>query len=474
MDRRTRIVATLGPASLDPAVLRRLVRAGVDVFRVNCSHASAAGIRAAIAAVREAGAAEGRDPAVLLDLQGPKIRTGAVREPLRLADGDTLELVMDPAFVGAGRRVGTTWPDLARDARPGEPILFADGLIEGVIETVRPEAVAVRIRHGGELGAHKGINLPGTEIRAPALTDKDRADLRVGVEAGADWVALSFVRSAGDIARLRDALVELGRPELPVIAKIEKPQGVAAIAAILAGVEGIMVARGDLGVEIPFERVPVVQKQLIDAANRAGRLVVTATQMLDSMERNPRPTRAEASDVAHAILDGTDAVMLSGETATGAWPVEAVRTMDRIAREAEASPWFRRPSLDDLPPRASGGNTVLRAACWAVQQRERPLVVFTWSGATAIQACKSRPPGPIVAVTHDRAVARMLALAWGVRSVVIPAVGRTDELIAAGERAILDAGLLPPGEEVVVLAGRAPMRGATNMMKVERLDGVSG
>jgi pyruvate kinase len=281
------------------------------------------------------------------------------------------------------------------------------------------------------------------------------------------------VRSAADVLQLREKLREIGSPDVPIVAKIEKPQGVANIEEILGVVQGIMVARGDLGVEIPFEQVPNVQKMLIERANRAGVLVITATQMLDSMERNPRPTRAEITDVANAILDGTDAVMLSGETANGAYPVEAVRVMDRIAREAESSPYVRVRPIEDLQGGDLAERVVLRAAAFAVREMKRPLVVFTWSGSTAIKAAKTRPPMGVFAITHDHTVADRLALCWGVIALTIPRIDGTDDLIAAGERALLEAGLVAHGEEVVILAGRAPMRGATNMMKVETVDGRS-
>ncbi|MEC8423073.1 MAG: pyruvate kinase, partial [Myxococcota bacterium] len=323
----------------------------------------------------------------------------------------------------------------------------------------------------GKLGSRKGINLPETDIQAPALTPKERVDLAEGVAAGADYVALSFVRHAHDVEVLRDALEENGARDLPVIAKIEKPQAVECIDEILERVQGIMVARGDLGVEIPFEEVPTTQKALIAKANRQGRLVITATQMLDSMERNPRPTRAEATDVANAILDGTDAVMLSGETAAGRYPVLAVQTMDRIARQVESSEWMRRPELQRLPAATEAEGTVLRAACYACREDPRPLVVFTWSGSTAIKASKGRVPLGIYAVTHQQQVADRLSMAWGVTTLVIPQIDGTDDLISAGERAILQQGLLTRGQEVVVLAGQQPTRGSTNMMKVEVLDG---
>jgi pyruvate kinase len=474
--RHTRIVATLGPATRSPDALRQLLEAGANVIRLNCSHASAEALRADVARVRRMAVETSRNVAILLDLQGPKIRTSKVKAPLELARGDVLTVVMSETLIGEGHRVGTTWPTMVDDVRDGEPVLFADGALSGKVLTRRwpsgglPE-VDIEIEDGGALGSNKGINLPQSAIQAPALTPKDIADLEVGVAAGVDYVALSFVRHADDCRDLRAHLRRLGAPDMPVIAKIEKPQGVQNIDEILREVQGIMVARGDLGVEIPFERVPTVQKALIQAANRAGALVITATQMLDSMERNPRPTRAEITDVANAILDGTDAVMLSGETSVGAYPIEAVRTMDRIAREVEGSAWYELPPLDQLIAAHHAESTVLRAACYAVREVQRPLVVFTWSGATAIKACKSRPRLGVYAITHDQQVADRLSLAWGVTAVQIPLIRGTDDLVAAGEKALLERGLLPHGAEVVLLAGRVPMRGATNMMKVEIIDG---
>jgi pyruvate kinase len=468
--RRTKIVATLGPASRDADTLLALLGAGVDVVRINCSHASADAIREGVARVRRAATQLGRPVAVLLDLQGPKIRTGPAPSPITLRPGDVLTVVMDEGLVAAGLRVGTTFTGMAGDVRAGDRVLFADGALSGVVSAVRTEEVDIRIEDGGELGAFKGINLPGVALSAPSLTEEDRADLAVGVAAGVDYVALSFVRSAADVSGLRDALRTLGAPDLPIIAKIEKPQAVAEIEAILRIADGIMVARGDLGVEVSLERVPVLQKDLIAAANRAGVLVITATQMLDSMERNPRPTRAETTDVANAILDGTDALMLSGETAAGRYPVRAVETMDRIAREVEASRWMR-PPIEEVSVLAGPSHVVVRSACWAVRESPKPLVVFTWSGATAIHACKSRPPGPIFALTPNAATYDRLALAWGITPVMAPTVANTDELIAIGEAVLLERGLVARGEEVVVLAGHTPMRGATNTMKVYAVGG---
>ena len=474
--RHTRIVATIGPRSRTPEMLRSLLDTGVDVARINCSHASHDIIRADVARIRRAAMETGRNVAILLDLQGPKIRTGKIPEPMLLEVGDCLTVVMDPDYPAQAQRCGTTWPSMASDVKAGELVLFADGALGGTVESVRvpdgqPAEVDIRITIGGRLGSHKGINLPETDIEAPALTEKDRADLAVGVSAGVDYVALSFVRHAQDCLELRGLLNELDAADMPIIAKIEKPEAVAGIDGILEHVQGIMVARGDLGVEIPYEQVPAAQKTLIQAANRAGALVITATQMLDSMERNPRPTRAEITDVANAILDGTDAVMLSGETSVGQYPLEAVTAMSRIASEVEASPWFQRPDINHLPHARTAEGTVLRAASYAVREGDRALVVFTWSGNTAVKASKGRPKRGVFAITHDQKVADRLSLAWGVNALVLQPIRGTDDLIAAGEKALLEAEWVTYGEEAVLLAGRVPMRGATNMMKIEVMDG---
>jgi pyruvate kinase len=469
MARRTKIVATLGPATRDPEQLAALISAGVDVCRINCSHATADGIRESIARVRRAATRLNRPVGILLDLQGPKIRTGHVPSPIPLARNDVLTVVMDEDYEAQGKRVGTTYTGMAGDVKPGDLVLFADGALSGTVVDVRrelvPAEVDIRIEDGGDLGSHKGINLPGVAVSAPCLTEKDIEDLEVGVRAGVDFVALSFVREATDVLTLREHLRRLEVPELPIIAKIEKPQAVANIQEILPLVEGIMVARGDLGVEVSLEKVPVIQKDLIAAANKAGVLVITATQMLDSMERNPRPTRAETTDVANAILDGTDAIMLSGETASGRYPVRAVEVMDRIAREVESSRWMC-PPMEEASVLSGPSQTVVRSACYAVREIQRALIVFTWSGATALLASKSRPPGPIYALTPNQTTYDRLALAWGVTPVRAPNVASTDELIQLGESVLVERGLLVKGQEVVALAGNTPMRGATNTMKV--------
>jgi pyruvate kinase len=469
---RTKIVATLGPASWDEPVLSNLVRAGVDVFRINCSHADHDSIRRQVARVRRAAMQLGHPTGILLDLQGPKIRTSKVTEPLELAVGDILTVVMIDENISVDandKRVGTTYPEMADDVTHGDKVLFADGALGGTVVGIRREAnpkeVDIEITIGGELGSNKGINLPGVKVSVPCLTEKDLGDLEVGLDVGVDYVALSFVRKPSDITELRAVMERLGTVR-PIIAKIEKPEAVENIEAICAVTQGVMVARGDLGVEVRIEKVPVHQKHIIDAAHRHGALCITATQMLDSMERNPRPTRAETTDVANAILDRTDAVMLSGETAVGDFPVEAVRMMDSIAREVEDSRFFVPTPLDEFPPLPGPSGIVARAGMYAAAESSRPLLIFTSSGVTALYAAKARPRGPIFALTPHPEVADQLALAWGVTPVVTAAHLNVNQLIAAGEKVLLERGDIARGEEIVIIAGQHATEGVANLLKI--------
>lgn len=465
---RTKIVATLGPASWGADVMPQLLEAGVDVLRINGSHADADTIRRLVARGRRSAALCGKPAAILLDLQGPKIRTGAVDEPIALDTGDLLTIVMDEHYPSTGRRIGTTWPDMVHDVSAEDMVLFADGAIMGFVHEVRqdltPPEVDVRITHGGRLGSHKGINLPGIATSVPSMTDKDQADLEVGISVGIDYVALSFVRTGEDVLDLRRRMAALGA-NVPIIAKIEKPQALDALDDILEHADGVMVARGDLGVEVPIEEVPVHQKRIILAASRRGRLVITATQMLDSMERNPRPTRAETTDVANAIFDGTDAVMLSGETSIGEHPIAAVRTMDAIARHAERSAFFRSTPLTELPPLAGPAGAACRAAAQAILERARPLMVFTWSGATARYLSRLRPRAPIYVMSPNPPVVDQLSLVWGVQPFAIPMVQTFEALIQEGEAVLRDAGIVEPGDELVVVGGNGPHAGSTNFVK---------
>jgi pyruvate kinase len=473
LETRTKIVATLGPACWDADSLAAILRAGVDVCRINCSHADHDSIRKQVARVRRATLAEGRPVAILLDLQGPKIRVGKMPEPLELADEKTLTIVMadDYSPRPGEAKVGTTYPAMADDVEVGDEVMFADGALFGKVTQVRsgtPGEVDIVLRQGGTLSSFKGINLPGTKMSVPSLTEKDLADVAVGCEVGVDYVALSFVRSSTDVLALRRVLTRLGQPTIPIIAKIEKPEAVSNIDDILDHAEGVMVARGDLGVEARIEAVPVHQKTIIEAARRKARLCITATQMLDSMERNPRPTRAESTDVANAILDGTDAVMLSGETAVGKFPVDAVRTMDRIARLVEASPFFKPTRISELPDIEGHTGLIIQSACFAVALKPRPVVVFTSTGRSALLMSKARPAAPIFALTPNAQVADQLSLAWGVSPVLIQAIKDTDDLIAHGEQMLIAQGHVKRGDEILIVAGRAGLNGSTNLMKIHR------
>ena len=472
--RKTKIVATLGPSINQPETLEKALLAGIDVCRVNCSHSDAAGIRKSIALVRRTAAKMGRSVGILLDLQGPKIRCGVIDGKLHLKPNDVLTVVMDKEFTQDGTRIGTTWVTMIDDVSEGERVLFADGALTGTVLNIRREStpgeIDIEIEVGGELSSRKGINLPDSNIQAPALTPKDEGDLVVGLAAGVDFVALSFVRHGDDVRLLRKRLEENGQGEIPIISKIEKPQAVENIEDILEESDGIMVARGDLGVEIPISTVPVVQKELIQAAQKKGRLVITATQMLESMTHHPFPTRAEVTDVANAILDGSDAVMLSGETSVGLYPFRCIKMMSNIAYEIESSSHMQSTQITEMDKLKGSYNTVVRAACYAAQEGDRPMVVFTWSGNAALVASRSRPPKPIFAVTPSRMVADKLRLVWGVYAVVVPHMDSTEELIQAAEEALKKSGYVESGDEVVILGGTAPIRGAANLMKIDIID----
>ena len=472
--RKTKIVATLGPSITTGDSLEKALLAGVDVCRINCSHNEAEGIRKSIALVRRTAAKLNRSVGVLLDLQGPKIRCGAINGKLELNTGDILTIVMEDEFVQDGNRIGTTWESMIKDVELNERVLFADGALTGTVAAIRSDLpvgeVDIRIEVGGELSSRKGINLPDSEIQAPALTEKDEADLIVGLEAGVDFVALSFVRHGDDVRLLRQKMAAVGQGDIPIISKIEKPQAVANIEDILTESDAIMVARGDLGVEIPIATVPGVQKDRISKAQKKGKMVITATQMLESMTHHPFPTRAEVTDVANAIIDGSDAVMLSGETSIGEYPFRAIQTMSDIAMEIEASNHIQSTQITEMDRLQGRYNSVVRAACYAAQEGDRPMVVFTWSGNAAIVASRARPPKPIFAITPSSMVADKLRLVWGVHALVVPHIESTDELITATEEALKTAGFLESGDEVVILGGAAPIRGAANLMKIEIID----
>ena len=472
--RRTKIVATIGPASSTPEMIASLLDAGMDVARLNFSHGAHEQHAARIAMLRESARKLERPLAIIQDLQGPKIRTGALLngEPVHLRVGDPFTITTKE-IAGTAERVSTTYTALPHDVRPGDRILLSDGLIELRVLDAGDDAVRTEVVFGGDLREHQGINLPGVNVSAPALTAKDAIDLEFGLKQDVDYVAISFVRRATDVQKVKDRIAVAGH-STPVIAKIEKPEALDELAAILETADALMVARGDLGVEMPPEQVPVVQKQLIEAANAVGLPVITATQMLDSMIRNPRPTRAEASDVANAIIDGTDAVMLSGETAAGMFPVESVRMMARIAEAAEAS--GRHGDRTDLPraplPQApSMANAISAAACAIVQALPvRAIVAFSMSGSTARLVAHLRPTVPILAFTPSEAVYHRMSMVWGITPILSDYV---EHLEALGERVrevLLARGFARAGD-VVVMTGGHPIaaRGTTNFVKVIQL-----
>jgi pyruvate kinase len=474
MMRRTKIVATIGPASSSAEMIAQLLDAGMDVARLNFSHGSHDDHLARIETLRSTALKKGRPLALLQDLQGPKIRTGTLEGglPVTLLPGQPLTITTRETL-GNARKVSTTYQELPQDVRAGDRILISDGLIELRVMSISGNEIHTEVVYGGDLREHQGINLPGVNVSAPALTPKDAEDLAFGLAHNLDYVALSFVRRATDIDEIRRHIAAAGK-RTPVIAKIEKPEALADLTAILQRVDGIMVARGDLGVEMSPEQVPVVQKQLIEAANDAGIPVITATQMLESMIRNPRPTRAEASDVANAIIDGTDAVMLSGETAAGAFPIAAIQMMAKIAEAAEASgrhgdhsavtPWqvARQPDL---------ATAISSAACAIVQVLPVcGIVAFTQSGRTAQLVSRGRPTVPIFAFTPDEQVYRRLNLVWGVVPMMMEYVDRLDDLTVRVTRSLLESRLARPGDTIVMTGGHPiAVRGITNIVKVFEL-----
>ncbi|HMA38483.1 MAG TPA: pyruvate kinase [Gemmatimonadales bacterium] len=464
MIRRTKIVATLGPATAQPSRLTELLDAGANVIRINASHGTPELRASWLAMVREAAADREQPVAILVDLQGPRIRVGDLPAPRMLEPGQ--EVVLSPEEVAKGDELPTTYDDLARDARVGAKILLNDGLLALEVTRIAPPRVVTRVIDGGELTSHKGLNLPGLTVSAPPLTDKDKEDVVAAVAGGADYVALSFVRRAEDLQALR-ALVP---PAMKLVAKIEKAAALDDLARILVAADAVMVARGDLGVELPFETVPLVQKRLIREANRAGRPVITATQMLESMIHAPRPTRAEASDVANAILDGTDAVMLSAETATGDYPLESVEAMDRIIREMERTPLQGR---DERPGAIAPGvlveDAIAQGTAAVARMLSTPLIVtLTQGGFTARKVAAVRPPVPIVAITTVSSTYRQLALVWGVIPVLVDRVPGYDAMLEVVRDVLMKRDLAKAGDRIVVTAGLPwEVSGSTNLIKVE-------
>jgi pyruvate kinase len=463
--RRAKIVATLGPATSSYENIRAIVEAGVNVARMNLSHGSHEVHDEVYANVRKVAADLDVPVAVLVDLQGPKIRLGKFEAgPYDLAVGDVFTITTEDV-VGTKELVGTTFKGLPGDVKPGDFLLIDDGKVR--VKVLDTDGVRVRteVVVGGPVSNNKGINLPGVAVSVPALSEKDEDDLRWGLRLGADYIALSFVRDAADVTRVHEIMAEEGR-RVPVIAKIEKPQAVDNLKAIIDAFDGIMVARGDLGVELPLEAVPIVQKRAVELARRMAKPVIVATQMLESMISSPVPTRAETSDVANAVLDGADAVMLSGETSVGEYPVVTVATMARIVASTEDHGLERIPPLG-TKPRTQGGAITLAAAEVADFVDAKFVCIFTESGDSARRMSRLRFKVPMRAFATDESIRRRMALNWGIESYLVDRVERTDEMFAQVDHELLRDQLVEPGDKVVVISGSPPgTAGSTNDMRV--------
>jgi pyruvate kinase len=469
--RRAKIIATIGPACHSEAAMRDLLRLGMDVARLNFSHGSHEDHARNIERLRRAADREGQTVCILQDLQGPKIRTGRLErhEPVEIKTGSTV-IITPRDIAGTATRISTTFPDLAREVEPGARILLTDGLIELRVRGTRGKDVVCDVVNGGTLGEHQGINLPGVGLSIPAMTPKDRHDLEFGLKHGVDVVALSFVRRAADVRTVKQ-IIASHHSDVPVIAKLEKPQAIDHLEEILEVADGVMVARGDLGVEVAPEKVPVIQKQVIRRAAAWRKPVITATQMLESMIENPRPTRAEASDVANAIFDGSDAVMLSAETATGRYPREAVAMMARIVVEAECNMGdFTQPRRR----RDHRGLSVAETICESIAHAAEDLpmgaiVVFTETGNTARMMSKHRPQVPIYAFTHSLSVVQRVNLYWGVHPVRCRQAKSAEQMVTTAEEELLRRGQLKPGDVLGVVAGTRQASGSTNFMRLHQV-----
>lgn len=469
--RRTKIVCTIGPTSEAPEQIEALIAAGMDVARLNCSHGTLEEHAARIANIREAELRAKRPIGILLDVQGPKIRIGEVPAGRRMvAKGERLSFTVDPR-AAVGGPIYVAYPNLPVDVKPGSVIFLDDGLLELRVESVTGSTVTCVVTTGGELKARKGMTLPGVAVDLPPLGERDLEHIRFGAAHACDFVAASFVRRAEHVRVAKQAIADCGS-SMQVIAKVESEEGVRNIDEIIASADGIMVARGDLGIELPPEEVPLVQKLIIKKCNAAGKPVITATQMLDSMVRNPRPTRAEVTDVANAIFDGSDAVMLSGETAVGKYPVETVSTMHRISQRTEEAVDYS----DELPQaRVSVAEAIARATCaTAASVNASAILCSTQSGSTARLVSKYRPRAPIIALTPYERVARQLALAWGVHPLVVPRADTIDHMLDVALEAALRWQLVSPGDTVAIAAGvRTGVPGSTNMLQVQVVEGLA-
>jgi pyruvate kinase len=470
--RKTKIVCTIGPASESPENLKKLVLAGMNVARLNFSHGDFEEHGARITNIKKVREELGKTVSILLDTKGPEIRLGKLKEePIELVQGETITLTTEE-ILGDKTRVPVSYNQLPQDVHVGSTILIDDGLIGLRVEEIKDTDIVCRIVNNGPIKSKKGVNVPGVRINLPGITEKDAADIRFGIQQGIDFIAASFVRKASDVMEIRKILEEHNAQHVQIISKIENQEGVDNLAEILEVSDGLMVARGDLGVEIPAEEVPLVQKRMIEMCNRAGKPVITATQMLDSMQRMPRPTRAEASDVANAIFDGTDATMLSGETAAGKYPVESVQTMARIAERAESALEYREIFLRQANAQQTSVTEAISQAVAnsALDLDAKAIITPTETGYTARMVSKYRPKAPIIAVTPDESVMRRLNLVFGVFPVKGIDAGNTDELFEMSVNAAQKSGLVHHGDLVVITAGVPVGRsGATNLIKIHQI-----
>ena len=470
--RRTKIIATLGPATDNEAAIGDLISAGVDVFRLNFSHGTHETHAAAVARIRAAAGTQGRFVAVLQDLAGPKIRTGPLTDgaPIELQEGDRLQIVIGDEAGGPGR-VSTTFAGLASAVKPGDTLLLDDGRIELKVAQAGSGTIDTVVIDGGLLGEHKGINVPGVALPADSMTPKDVEDLAFGVRLGVDYIALSFVRSAADLTFAREQLRRAGAPDLPLVAKLERPEAVSQIDEVLGEADAVMVARGDLGLELPLERVPRVQKDVTRRARALGIPVIVATQVLESMRTEARPTRAEVSDAAHAVDTGADAIMLAGETAVGQYPIRTVHTLDAIIRDAEAMPLERPASIEGSRVLGGHGRAICEAAVTlATRGGAAAIVAITRGGKTARLLSALRPAVPIYAATDQPGIARRLTLAWGVVPLLEDLSGEVSDAASRIGETLVARGSVAAGS-VVVLVSITPdlARGRSNFVKVQRV-----
>lgn len=470
MESKTKIVATIGPASNSREILEKLILAGMNVARLNFSHGSHEDHNRVVNIIRSLSRTLNRPVGILLDLQGPKIRVGTIENggPIQLNLNDEFTIT-SKKIQGSDKIVSTTYTAFADDVNAGDTILLDDGLIKMKVLSIMDDAVKLKVIRGGYLKEKKGINLPGVNVSAPSLTEKDIRDVKFGIQNNVDYFALSFVRSARDLRQIKEIIARQGA-SIPVIAKIEKPEAVENLEAVLDASDGIMVARGDLGVEMQPELVPTIQKQTILSSIQKNKSVITATQMLETMSVNPIPTRAEASDVANAIFDGTDAIMLSGETASGKYPVQSVRMMNKIAVQSEQSPFMRYNIHYEKDPKDLITHAVAQSAVNILHEiHAKCIVAFSISGATAKQISKQRPSEPIYAFTSRMDTYNRLSLVWGVSPMYIPEIDETNRLALAGERILLQKKCVEKGDLIVLIIGRGLKAGSTNIIKIHQI-----